>query len=195
MKDSYMVNYVAFVKHIQNILDYLKEHHLTDNSMVKIIQMFTSSNLLFITFNFFYAQQIIKNFPGKLVELELPKLPPTDGTNMAQRIFKDYCNHPNENKNICDIIFCIQKQVHSKRIRVHEFLEGFDLLHTGTVTINQFQRALYNMGVGKYLTQREFRVLCSRYVDPVDTNRIMWRRFEDEIDRGTFIIKNKNKNI
>lgn len=107
-----------------------------------------------------------------------------DGTNMAQRIFKDFCDHPKKNKSICDIIFCIQKQVLEKRIRIHEFLEGFDLLHTGTVTINQFERALHNMGVGKHLTQREFRMLCERYLDPVDTNRIMWRRFEDEIDTG-----------
>lgn len=103
---------------------------------------------------------------------------------MSQRIFKDYCNHSQENKNICDIIFCIQKQVHAKRIRTQEFLEGFDLLHIGTVTLNQFERALSNMGVGKYLTQRELRMLCERYLDPLDSNRIMWRRFVDEIDRG-----------
>ncbi|XP_037810226.1 uncharacterized protein LOC119602666 [Lucilia sericata] len=165
MKDSYMVNYVAFVKHLQNILNYLKENKLTDNAM-----------------------QIVSNFPGKLIDLELPKLPAIDGTSMAQGIFKDICNHTIENKNICDIIFCLQKQVHAKRIRIHEFLEGFDLLHTGTVTVNQFERALYNMGVGKYLTQREFRMLCERYLDPVDVNRIMWRRFEDEMDR-VFTVK------
>lgn len=36
MNDSYMVNYVAFVRHIQNILDYLKENKLTDNAKVNI---------------------------------------------------------------------------------------------------------------------------------------------------------------
>lgn len=111
-------------------------------------------------------------------------MPPVDGRSIAQRVFKDLCNHPQENKDICDIIFCIQKQVHQHRIRVREFLEGFDLLHTGTVTINQFERALNTMGVGKYLTQRELRLLCGRYIDPIDMNRIRWRKFEDEIDRG-----------
>lgn len=34
LKNSYLVNYVAFIKHIENILDYLKINKLTDNSMV-----------------------------------------------------------------------------------------------------------------------------------------------------------------
>ncbi|XP_058985391.1 uncharacterized protein LOC101892754 isoform X1 [Musca domestica] len=169
MKDSYMVNYVAFMKHIENILDYLKSNKLTDNSM-----------------------KIIQNFPGKLVDLELPELPPVNGTNIAQRVFKDFCNHPQENKDICDIIFCLQRHVHKNRIRVREFLEGFDLLHTGTLTRNQFERALHTMGVGKYLTQREMVLLCTRYIDPIDTNRIRWRIFEDEIDR-VFTVKNLEK--
>ncbi|XP_075148195.1 uncharacterized protein LOC142222120 [Haematobia irritans] len=169
MKDSYLVNYVAFVKHLQNILDYLKTNKLTDNAM-----------------------KIIQNFPGKLVDLDLPELPPVDGTNIAQRVFKDFCNHPQENKDICEIIFCLQKQVHKNRIRVCEFLEGFDLMHTGCVTKNQFDRALNNMGIRKYLTQRELELLCSRYIDPIDTNRIRWRMFEDEIDR-VFTVKHLEK--
>lgn len=129
-------------------------------------------------------QQIVDHFPGKLIDLDLPKLPVVDGKKLAARIFGDNCNHSKEDKNICEIIYCLQKQVHSKRVRCQEFLEGFDFLHTGTVTINQFERGLHNMGVGKYLTQREFRLLCARYLDPMDTNRIMWRRFADEIDQG-----------
>lgn len=34
LKNSYLVNYVAFIKHIENILDYLKINKLTDNAMV-----------------------------------------------------------------------------------------------------------------------------------------------------------------
>lgn len=37
LKDAYMVNYVAFVKHIQNILDYLKQENLTDITQVNFI--------------------------------------------------------------------------------------------------------------------------------------------------------------
>lgn len=140
-------------------------------------------------------QQIIQDFPGKLVDLDLPELPPVDGTNVAQRVFKDFCNHPQNNKDICDIVFCIQKQVHKNRLRVREFLEGFDLMHTGTITKNQFERALHNIGVGKYLNQREMTILCSRYMDPTDMTRIRWRIFEDEIDRGKFYYSPAANNI
>lgn len=34
MKDGYLVNYVAFLKHIDNIMAYLGEHYLLDNSHV-----------------------------------------------------------------------------------------------------------------------------------------------------------------
>uniref|UniRef100_A0A1A9VKK1 EF-hand domain-containing protein n=1 Tax=Glossina austeni TaxID=7395 RepID=A0A1A9VKK1_GLOAU len=169
LKDSYMVNYVAFITHIESIIEYLKQRNLTDN-----------------------AQQIVKDFPGCIVDLELPELPPVEGTNMAQRIFKDYCDHPKENRTDCDVVVCIQHQVHKNRIRIREFLEGFDLLHTGTVTINQFERALHNMGLGKFISHRDFQLLCYRYRDPIDTNRIMWRIFEDEVDR-VFTVKRLEK--
>lgn len=103
---------------------------------------------------------------------------------MALRIFPDLCNHPKENKDVCDIIFCIQSYVHKRRVRVKEFLECFDNLHTGTITKNQFERGLDNIGVRKYLSQRDMRLLITRYLDPIDSNRIIWRSFEDEIDRG-----------
>jgi len=38
MKDGYLVNYVAFLKHIDNIIAYLGEHHLLDNSHVSVKQ-------------------------------------------------------------------------------------------------------------------------------------------------------------
>lgn len=122
------------------------------------------------------------------MELDLPELPPVEGTSIVKRVFKDMCNHAKERELDCEVVVCIQNYVYKRRIRVREFIEGFDLLHTGTVTINQFERALSSMGIGKYLTQREFALLCNRYMDPVDTNRIMWRIFEDEIDRGKITI-------
>jgi len=39
MKDGYLVNYVAFLKHIDNIIAYLGEHHLLDNSHVSTKQI------------------------------------------------------------------------------------------------------------------------------------------------------------
>ncbi|XP_030370980.1 uncharacterized protein LOC115621463 [Scaptodrosophila lebanonensis] len=169
MKDAYLVNYVAFVKHIDNIMEYLKYHKLLDNS-----------------------REIIQNFPGRLVDLNLSELPPVDGCKVIHPIFPDTCNHPKKNRDQCDIIFCIQNFVYKNRVRCSEFLECFDQLRTGSITKNQFERALHNIGVGKFISQRELDLLADRYMDPVDTNRIRWRTFMDEIDT-VFTIKNLEK--
>ncbi|EDV92987.1 uncharacterized protein LOC6563620 [Drosophila grimshawi] len=169
MKDGYLVNYVAFLKHIENIIDYLRQHTLLDNS-----------------------GDLIPNFPGRLVDLELSQLPPMDGCQVVQPIFPDACNHPKKDRGECDIVFCIQSYIHKNRIRTCEFLEKFDTLQVGSITKNQLERGLSNMGVGKYLSQRELDLLAARYMDPLDTNRIRWRNFVDEIDT-VFTIKNLEK--
>ncbi|EDW24146.1 GL23541 [Drosophila persimilis] len=169
MKDGYLVNYVAFLKHIDNIIAYLKDHRLLDNS-----------------------QDIIKDFPGRLVDLELSQLPAINGCKLVHPIFPDACNHPKKNRSQCDIIFCIQNYVYKNQVRTSEFLESFDALNIGSITKNQFERGLSTMGVGKYLSQREMAVLVDRYLDPMDINRVRWRNFVDEIDT-VFTIKNLDK--
>lgn len=37
MKDGYLVNYVAFLKHIDNIIEYLRQHNLLDGSGVRFV--------------------------------------------------------------------------------------------------------------------------------------------------------------
>ncbi|XP_033149875.1 uncharacterized protein LOC108601541 [Drosophila busckii] len=169
MKDGYLVNYVAFLKHIDNIIDYLKQHHLLDNS-----------------------GDLVTNFPGRLVDLELSQLPPINGCQIIQPIFPDACNHPKKNRGQCDVVFCVQNYIHKNRVRSCEFLEKFDTLNIGSITKNQFERGLSNMGVGKYLSQREFELLAERYMDPLDMTRIRWRNFVDEIDT-VFTTKNLDK--
>ncbi|KAH8273151.1 hypothetical protein KR018_006862 [Drosophila ironensis] len=169
MKDGYLVNYVAFLKHIDNIIAYLTEHNLLDNS-----------------------HDIIKNFPGRLVDLEMSQLPAVNGCKVIHPIFPDACKAPKKNRNQCDIIFCIQNYVYKNQVRTSEFLESYDTLRIGSITKNQFERGLSVMGVGKYLSQRELGILLERYTDPVDTNRVRWRNFVDEIDT-VFTIKNLDK--
>ncbi|EDW84080.1 uncharacterized protein Dwil_GK13946 [Drosophila willistoni] len=169
MKDGYLVNYVAFLKHIDNIIAYLKHHELLDNS-----------------------HDIIRDFPGRLVDLELSELPPVNGCRIVHPIFPDACNHPKKFRNQCDLIFCVQSYIYKNQIRTSEFLENFDTLKIGSITKNQFERGLSNMGVGKYLSNREICLLAERYIDPIDTNRIRWRNFCDDIDT-VFTIKNLDK--
>lgn len=118
------------------------------------------------------------------MDLELSQLPAINGCKLVQPIFPDACNQPKKNRNQCDIIFCIQNYVYKNRVRTSEFLVSFDTLNLGSITKNQFERGLSNMGVGKYLSQRELGILLERYTDPVDINRVRWRNFVDEIDSG-----------
>jgi len=118
------------------------------------------------------------------VDLELSQLPAIDGCKAVHPLFPDACHTPKKNRNQCDILFCIQNYIYKNQVRTSEFLESYDSLNVGSITKNQFERGLSNMGVGKYLTQREMAILLERYTDPVDTNRVRWRNFADEIDTG-----------
>lgn len=140
--------------------------------------------LKFINLFRFLFQDLILDFPGRLVDLELSELPAVNGCQITHPIFPDACNHPKKNRGECDIIHCIQGYIYKNRVRTCEFLEKFDPLQVGSITKNQFERGLWNMGVGKHLSQREFGLICDRYLDPLDTNRVRWRIFADEIDTG-----------
>jgi len=118
------------------------------------------------------------------VELDLPHLPYVHGENLYKLVFANHCDNTKEKEFDCEVIYCIQNYVYTNRIRISEFLKGFDHLNTGTITKNQFERALASIGVGRYLNQRDIERLCKRYEDPIDYNRIKWREFECEIDTG-----------
>lgn len=92
-------------------------------------------------------------------------------------------------------MFCIQNYIYKNRVRTCEFLEKFDSLQVGSITKNQFERGLSNMGVGKYLSRRELDLLANRYLDPLDTNRVRWRNFVDEIDTGKEILTSMHLSI
>lgn len=68
MKDSYMVNYVAFMKHIENILDYLKSNKLTDNSMVRKSQslLYSIQKKICIPLRFLIFQENNTELSGKV---------------------------------------------------------------------------------------------------------------------------------
>ncbi|XP_055905315.1 uncharacterized protein LOC129940841 isoform X2 [Eupeodes corollae] len=162
MKDSYTVNYVAFVKHIDAIIKYLKEQGLMDQS----------NNLV--------------SFPGQLIDLELPELPipNAEGINKYTTTFE--IPHKSDNA-ICDTIFTIQNYVYENGIRISEFMEPFDVLKSGSITRNQFVRALDCVGISESkrlrLGEREFESIFSTYADPIDFSRVKWKHFCDEIDK------------
>lgn len=160
MKNSYTVNYVAFTKHLEQIIKYLKENKLIETS-----------------------ETIVDSFPGQLVDLLMPKLP-TLNTIKLSDVFEISKRQP---FTPCETFLRIQKHVLENRVRVHEFLEPFDRLKCGLITKNQFLRALDNIGLSALnrlvLTEREMEIVCALFRDPIDSDRIRWKDFEDEVDK------------
>lgn len=135
--------------------------------------------------------QNLVSFPGQLIDLELPELPipNAEGINKYTTTFE--IPHKSDNA-ICDTIFTIQNYVYENGIRISEFMEPFDVLKSGSITRNQFVRALDCVGISESkrlrLGEREFESIFSTYADPIDFSRVKWKHFCDEIDKGPFFI-------
>lgn len=161
MKNSYTVNYIAFTKHIESIINYLKENKLMETT-----------------------GDIVDKFPGQIVDLMMPKLPTLNVMKLSD-VFEISERPP---FTPCETFLRIQRYVFENRVRVHEFLESYDRLNCGLITKNQFLRALDNIGLSGLnrlvLTEREMNIICDRFRDPIDTDRIRWRHFEDEVDKA-----------
>lgn len=180
IKDSYTINYVCFLEEIEKIVNYLDTNRMID-----------------------YAGDFSKNFPGRLIDAELPKLPrPEIGRIRISDVFgKETSFHPALNKvkvhkNINEIILRIQRYVMENRIRIHEFFQDFDPLRSGFITKSQFLRGIDAIGISgldrMYLSDYELENLCEAYQDELDCSRIDYLTFEDVIDR-VFTIKNLDK--
>lgn len=176
MKDSYTVNYVAFVKDIEANVRYFDCHRLIDNS-----------------------QDFAQNFPGKLIDVQLPKLarPEIDNIDIDKVMGRPTTCHPavtsrfsdknRKRMKIDEILLRVQRHVLDNQIRVKEFFERFDVFRCGFITKSQFIRGLDAIGVSGlhrlYLTTDEIEDLCRLFADPNDPGRVHWKNFKTEIDR------------
>ncbi|XP_017773462.1 PREDICTED: uncharacterized protein LOC108560438 [Nicrophorus vespilloides] len=177
MKDSYTLNYVAFVADIEATVDYLERHGCLD-----------------------LGGDIMSQFPGRVINAELPKLPrPEIGKIMAasvfgkQSIFHPALNAPSQRQSLLEIIRRIQRHVLENRIRISDFFEGFDSLGSGKITASQFHRGLDAVGISGlqrlYISLPEIKTISIQYQDPIDPTRVCWKTFADDIDQ-VFTVKN-----
>ncbi|XP_044018401.1 uncharacterized protein LOC122859098 isoform X1 [Aphidius gifuensis] len=169
-RHAYTINYVAFIKDIEDTQNFMDEYGM----------LHVSGDLL-------------DQFPGRIITAELPKLPrPEVGKILVSDAFKkDTIFHPAlDNKNshmtIVEIIHRIQRHVLERRLSVKNFFTHFDILNTGKVSICQFRRGLDSMqlsSIGKlHLTEDEINQLIILYKDPNDNERVYWKLFEDDIN-------------
>ncbi|KAF5278622.1 hypothetical protein FQA39_LY00664 [Lamprigera yunnana] len=171
VKDGYTINYVAFVAALDIIVNDLNEKGMMD-----------------------LGGDLVSQFPGKLISVELPKLPrPEIGTVPVSDIFgKQSAFHPaidppKPTKNLITLIRNIQKHVLINRLRVYEFFRDFDVTNVGRITTSQFHRGLDALGISGlnklFLSLPEIEVLTIQYRDPLDNMRVCWRTFEDDIEQ------------
>ncbi|OXU19976.1 hypothetical protein TSAR_003806 [Trichomalopsis sarcophagae] len=170
-KDSYTVNYVAFIKTIEEIQDFLKKHECLDK-----------------------GGDLKDDFPGRIIEVKLPKLPrPEIGKIKTACVFPKQLHFlpldPNSKRirDIQEIMLRLQEHALKNRIRVAQYFQDYDVFNVGRITKNQFERGLdemRNSGLGKlYLAPEEIENLIAFYKDPNDMERICWRTFEDDIEQ------------
>ncbi|KAG5882903.1 hypothetical protein JTB14_020171 [Gonioctena quinquepunctata] len=180
IKDSYTLNYVAFINAIDQVVRYLNAHGILDLS-----------------------GDLMSLFPGRVINAELPKLPrPEIGKISAsqlfgkQNIFHPALNDPKKVEHIFTIISIVQDHVMKNRLRVCEFFMDFDPLNCGRITVSQFHRGLDALALsGKqrfFLSLADIEAIITQYRDPSDIKRVCWKTFEDDIDH-VFTVKGLEK--
>ncbi|KAJ3666453.1 hypothetical protein Zmor_001895 [Zophobas morio] len=171
LKDSYTVNYIAFIAAIDEIVKYLDKHGVMDLS-----------------------GDVLSLFPGRIINAELPKLPrPEMGKLLAssifgkQSIFHSSLTEPKQTQDLLTTIKRIQRHVLENRLRVEEFFKDFDALNSGRLTVSQFHRGLDILGISGiqrlYLSLPEIEAIMIQYQDPCDPTRVCWKTFEDDINQ------------
>ncbi|XP_003693091.1 uncharacterized protein LOC100867927 [Apis florea] len=179
-KDAYTINYVAFLKAIDEVQSYFDKHQMLA-----------------------LGGELLDQFPGRIITAELPKLPrPEIGREIPSKVFgKQTVFHPvmEEQKTVMplmEIIQRIQRHILEHRIRISEFFKDFDPLNAGKTTISNFRRGLDGLQVSSlgrlYLAETEIDALIALYKDPNDPDRVCWRTFEDDIDK-VFTVKELEK--
>ncbi|XP_043520481.1 uncharacterized protein LOC122534172 isoform X2 [Frieseomelitta varia] len=179
-KDAYTINYVAFLKAIDEIQSYFDKHQMLA-----------------------LGGELLDQFPGRIITAELPKLPrPEIGKVMPSKVFeKQVVFHPvmEEQRGtmpLMEVIQRIQRHIFENRIRISEFFKNFDPLNAGKTTISNFKRGLDGLQISSlgrlYLAETEIDALVTLYKDPNDPDRVCWRTFEDDIDK-VFTVKELEK--
>ncbi|KAJ8961552.1 hypothetical protein NQ318_014804 [Aromia moschata] len=176
IKDSYTINYIAFLAAIDEVVDYLNRNGIMDLS-----------------------GDIMSLFPGRILNAELPKLPrPEIGKILAshlfgkQNIFHPALKEPNKLEPVLTTLSLIRDHVYKNRLRVCQFFKDFDPFNCGRITAANFHRgldALVLSGMQRlFLSLPDVEGIVAQYQDPCDPTRVCWKTFEDDIDQ-VFTVK------
>lgn len=97
--------------------------------------------------------------------------------------------------DINDLLARIRNHVLSNRIRIKEFFEDMDPLRSTRMTKSRFLRCLNSIGISSIdalnLNKAQLYALIKKYEDPIDTLKVDWKKFENDIESGYFLTFNK----
>lgn len=169
-KDSYTMNYVAFLKSIDKVIHYLNKHKILDVS-----------------------GDVMNIFPGRVTGVSFPKLPrPEINKVMASRVlgsgnkFNPTITEAKQVEHILNTLSVIQDHVFRYQLRVCDFFDYFDPLRCGKITVSQFHRGLDALALsGKqrlFLSLPDVEAVIHQYRDPDDCTRVCWKTFELDVN-------------
>lgn len=173
MKHCYTVNYVAFVKDIEKIMQWFDQHGFLD-----------------------CYQNILDCYPGKVIVDDVDMLPRPEVDVLEMYGIQKPC-HPcmdqiKPNMKFEDLMLRIKKHIYDSSIRTREFFEKFDQHNSGFITKSQFHRGLDAIGLSGlhrlYVAPLDLKKIFTTYEDPCDCDRVAWNRFCDDVDE-VFTIK------
>jgi hypothetical protein len=82
----------------------------------------------------------------------------------------------------------IRSHVLAMRIRIKEFFQDMDPLNSGYVNRTQFIRCLSSFGVSSIgsfnISRVQVEALCAAYRSKQDSDKVNWRRFEEDVESG-----------
>ena len=85
----------------------------------------------------------------------------------------------------------------ANRIRIKEFFQDMDPLNSGFITKPQFVRCMSSFGcssIGLFnMSKAEMEALCREYVNPLDTRKVNWKKFENDVE-SVFTVRHLEKN-
>lgn len=172
MKHNYTVNYVGFIEAIKNIIKWFEENGHVECS------------------------EESSCYPGKIIVCDYQKLPRPEFELLAEINGIDRPCHPCQSQEKLDadfehLMLRIKKHILDNCIRTKEFFEKFDNLRRGFVTKAQFLRCLDAIGISKlhrlYIAPHDVDKIVKNYEDPMDVDRVYWRKFCDDIDEVSMI--------
>lgn len=178
MKDSYTVNYLAFLEDIE-----------------AKVRIFKSKRSI--------AGDLRKNYPGYLIDVDLPKLirPEIGTVNFYETMNRETSFHPVLKEpralmNGREVMNRIKRHLLEHPVKLEQFFEGFDRFNTGYITKGQFVRALDILGVSGLqkllLMPQEIDEVADLFADPDDSSLVDWISFVDNV-RCVYGEKNLHK--